>query len=68
MTHGNYKEYEYSGPVKVFDRTVHQKWIATTYAPSEQKARSNFMYQYKKEHRMSPGTKISLPGKITMLD
>lgn len=59
--------YSYEGSVKEFDTTVNPKWTATTYATSIEKARSNLAYQYKRSHNKSPSSKITLPGKITLL-
>ena len=56
--------YSYYGPVKEFDRCVRSTWHAQTYAVSEQKARSNLIFRYKKETGRSKDAKISLPGKI----
>lgn len=61
-------EYFYSGPVKEFDKVIVNHWDATTYAVSEKKARSNFTFQFKKEYGRSVNARISLPGKITMID
>lgn len=53
------QQYLYDGPVMEFDR-----WVASTYAPSEKKARSNLTYRYKKQSNRVAGTRISLPGKL----
>lgn len=58
------KEYEYSGPVKSFDKCIDQYWTATTWAESKKKARSNLTYRYKRDHDMIPSTNITLPGKL----
>ena len=34
-------------------------------APSEKKARSNLMYQFKKQAGLDIGSRISLPGKVS---
>lgn len=60
-------QYSYDGPVMEFDTCITNRWIGTTYAPSEKKARSNLTYQFKKQHNKTPNTKISLPGKIVMI-
>ena len=60
-------QYSYEGPVKEFDTTINPRWKATTYAPSEAKARSNLTYQYKKTHNKSSDSKIKLTGKIVRL-
>lgn len=54
--------YSYDGPVMEFDN-----WIASTRAVSEKKARSNLTYQFKKKNNRLPGTKIILPGKISLV-
>lgn len=58
--------YYYEGPVMVFDKCVAYKWQATTFATSEQKAKSNMIYQYKQRNNLSPNTKVSLPGSVLM--
>lgn len=61
-------KYIYEGPVMEFDRVVTKKWIGETMAVSEKKARNNLTYQYKKEFGKMPGTKVSLPGEIMMIE
>ena len=39
----------------------------STRAVSEKKARSNLTYQFKKKNNRLPGTKIILPGKISLV-
>lgn len=56
--------YTYSGPVLEFDKLVDNHWSSETYAPSEAKARSNLVYQFKMRTGRVPRTKITLPGKI----
>ena len=58
--------YFYDGPVKEFDVIVSNRWRGSTYAVSEEKARNNLAYQYKKAHGKTASTKITLPGKLTM--
>lgn len=60
-------KYSYEGPVMEFDRIINPKWISTTYAQSEAKARSNLAYQYKKANNKTANCKITLPGKITLV-
>jgi hypothetical protein len=67
MGYTGYDEYLYEGPVEVFGKVVARHWSGTTYAPSEKKARSNLAYRYKKDNDMIPGTRVTLPGKITVL-
>ena len=57
--------YSYDGPVTEFDRVVCSRWKATTYATSENKARSNLAYRFKKENNRVASAKVTLPGKIT---
>lgn len=58
--------YSYDGPVYVFDELVTWKWHGSTCAPSEEKARSNLAYQFKKQYNKPVNTRVSLPGKIKM--
>lgn len=41
--------YSYDGPVMEFDNCVANRWIASTRAVSEKKARSNLTYQLKRK-------------------
>lgn len=59
--------YLYEGPVMEYDRKVADRWKASTYAPSERKARSNLEYRFKKHNNRVPTVKITLPGKITLV-
>lgn len=68
MGKSTYKKYTYAGPVVEFDKCIAHRWTATTYAPSERKARSNFIFQVKRELGKLPTTKIDLPGKITLAE
>lgn len=63
-----YHKYSYDGPVLEFDRCVADHWEAETMATSEKKAKSNLSYQYKKKHNRNPGIKVTLPGKIKMVN
>ena len=60
-------KYIYKGPIKRFDTIVETNWIVTTYAASETKARSNLAYQYKKNNNLTAGARVSLPGKIELV-
>lgn len=62
----DYHKYTYDGPVMEFDRLLADHWEGETMAPSEKKARSNLIYQFKKQNSRIVGTKITLPGKIKM--
>lgn len=64
----DYHEYSYDGPVKEFDRIICNRWVAKTYAPSSKKARSNLIFQFKKEFNRTVSAKISLPGEIRKLN
>ena len=61
-------KYAYDGPVLEFGRCICNKWITETIAVSEAKARSNLTYQFKKKYGKSATSKISLPGKITLIE
>lgn len=60
-----YAQYTYDGPVYEFDDMIHKRWIGTTYAVSEKKARSNLAYQFRKQYNMETETRVTLPGKLT---
>ena len=60
--------YFYSGPVMEFNNCVQSKWEGTTMAVSENKARSNLTYQWKKQNNRVSASKIFLPGRIELLD
>jgi len=59
-------KYSYDGPVKEFDMIIARHWIGTTYAISEEKARSNLTYRFKTQNKKSPNTQITLTGKMTV--
>lgn len=61
-------KYSYCGPVMEFDRCVADHWEGSTYAVSEKKARANLIFRYKQENYLMPNAKVSLPGKIIMVD
>lgn len=60
--------YTYNGPVMLFDTCIAYVKNYSTIASSEQKARSNLAYRWKKENGYSPNKKITLPGVITKED
>lgn len=60
--------YSYDGPVKIFEQIVNPHWKGSTIAPSEKKARSNLAHQYKKETKRSATAKVSLPGKLVVIE
>lgn len=61
-------KYLYDGPVMEFGHCINNRWVATTSAPSEGKAKSNLSYRYKKEHGRSSSTRVVLSGKLVMVD
>lgn len=68
MDYQPYHEYTYDGPVMVFERCVYDRWIATTKAPSESKARANLAYRYKSQYGLARNAKVYLPGKLSRAD
>lgn len=62
------KLYSYDGPVLEFERIVANHWKGSTYAESEAKARCNLAYQYKISHGKVPRSKITIPGKLTVIE
>ena len=62
------KVYSYRGPVMVFDKCVEHYWTGETTASSEKKARSNLAYQYKKEMGLIPQAKVSITGKLKIIE
>ena len=60
--------YAYNGPVLEFDRIVADHWIASTRAESEKKARCNLAYQFKMQSGRVPRCKITIPGKLTIIE
>lgn len=62
------KRFTYKGPVLEFDKIIANNWEASTLAVSEEKARCNLAYQFKVNHGKIPKTKITLPGKITVIE
>lgn len=67
-TKNNFHWYAYSGPVMEFDICIASNWKASTYAISEEKARSNLAYRFKKQNNRNPNAKIILPGKIEFVE
>lgn len=60
--------YYYDGPVMVFDTCVTDHWKGETMATSEKKAKSNLAYQFKKSTNRMAATKVTLPGKIMIVE
>lgn len=61
-------KYFYDGPVLMFGTCIHRKWVAETTAPSEAKARSNLEFRFKKEYDKAATAKITLPGKLKIVN
>ena len=60
--------YAYNGPVLEFDRIIADHWVSSTRAESEKKARSNLAYQFKKQTGRAPQSKITIPGKLSIIE
>ena len=60
-------EYVYEGPVFQFNQMIMERWTGRTMATTEKKAKSNLVYQFKKQYNRLPTAQISLPGKITII-
>lgn len=63
-----YNRYLYEGPVIKFDRCIEDHWKGETMALTEAKARSNLEYQFRKSQGKTLDAKISLPGKLTIVN
>ena len=61
-------KYFYDGPVMVFDKIHTNRWKGETKAPSENKARTNLAYQFKKQHDLASNAMVKLPGCIKRID
>ena len=61
------QQYTYDGPVMEFERCISHRWTGSTMAVSEGKARSNLIYQFKKQNKKIPSSKITLPGKLILV-
>lgn len=62
------RKYVYDGPVTSYGRCICSMWSGTTTAPTAEKARSNLIFQFKKQHNMDVSKKIELVGKIYQVD
>lgn len=60
--------YFYNGPVLEFERIITERWSASTRAVSEKKARCNLAHQFKLQSGRAPRSKISIPGKLTIIE
>lgn len=63
-----YSKYFYDGPVLIFDNIATDHWHGETMAPSENKARANLAYQFRKQHNLVRATKVSLPEKVRRMN
>lgn len=54
----------YKGPVMSFGKCVSNCWEGETMAETEQKAKSNLAYQYKKKCGLCASAKVTLPGDV----
>ena len=57
----------YDGPVLEFNTCIANHWKGETFATTEAKAKNNLAYQFKKNNRRVPSSKITLPGNLTMI-
>lgn len=62
------KLYFYDGPVLEFGKIISDRWSSSTRAESEKKARSNLAYQFKMMYGQTPNSKITVPGKLTIIE
>lgn len=58
------RKYIYNGPVLLFDTLIANHWRGETMAETAKKAKSNLVYQYKKQNGLSVTAKISLPNEV----
>lgn len=61
-------KYGYAGPVMIFNTCVANNWKGETMAASESKARSNLSYQFKKFNNQTASARVSLPGKLFVIE
>lgn len=60
--------YSYDGPVLEFEHIVANHWCAKTRANTEEKARCNLAYQFKRQTGREARTRITVPGKLTIVE
>lgn len=60
--------YYYNGPVMEFNKIIANHWSSKTRAVSEKKARCNLAYQFKMEYGRIPRSKITIPGKLIIIE
>lgn len=56
----DYRKYVYDGCVLLFDNIIATNWHGETVAPTKAKARSNLIFQFKKQNGLAPSAKVSL--------
>ena len=61
-------KYSYKGPVLEFDKIIANNWEASTRAVSPKKALCNLAYRFKQENNRTANAKISLPGKLIVVE
>lgn len=61
------KTYMYEGPIMYFETCVASNWRGYTQAVSVAQARNNLTCQAKKLLNKLPSTRVTLPGKITLV-
>lgn len=59
------RRYKLDGAMCLFDNLIDGNVHGTTMAVSKAKAKSNFEYNYKKNHNMLPTSKVTFKGTIT---
>jgi hypothetical protein len=62
------RKYSYDGPVMEFEKCIANRWQGTTYAVSPNKARSNLAFRFKKQTNRTARAKITLPGKLVVVE
>ena len=68
MSQQEFKRYSYKGPVCEFGRVIASMWTAETFATSEKKALSNLAFQFKRDYGKIKTAKVTLPGKLTVVE
>ncbi len=63
-----YSKYFYDGPVMIFDKIATDHWHGETMAPTENKARANLAYQFKKQFNYASNAKVILPYDVTRIN
>lgn len=61
---GGKRRYDYCGAVVCFGSILSHKWAGSTFAVSEEKARSNLTYQFKKQMGLVSEVPVVLPGQL----